>query len=310
MKIALCFIVSYEHILNKEAIWREWIEPNKDIINVYFYYKDFKKIKSQWIQEHTLPPNYIYETSYYHVIPAYISLMKFALSHDINNTWFCMLTDSCCPIISPKKFRYLFYTNFNKSIISWKPAWWNIDIHKRANLALLPPEFRLGNDPWFVMKREHVCQTVNFIQTQQKTTKTICDGGLANESLFAIILYAYRQLDKQVISCVSHITDWSRMASATSPHLFKMADDNDIKFIETELKKNKYGMFIRKIAPEFPDKTLRHYIYEYGRELDDKLIVREPTIVIYNRCKKYVFLLLKYGLPLIIFIYAFRYFMF
>ena len=62
-----------------------------------------------------------------------------------------------------------------------------------------------------------------------------------------------------------------------------MADDNNIKFIETELKKNKYGMFIRKIAPEFSDKTLRHYIYEYGRELDDKLVVREPPIVIYNR---------------------------
>ena len=33
MKIALCFIINYEHILNKELIWREWIEPNKDIIN-------------------------------------------------------------------------------------------------------------------------------------------------------------------------------------------------------------------------------------------------------------------------------------
>ena len=46
MKIALCFIINYDHILNKEDIWREWIEPNKDIINVYFYYKDFNKIKS------------------------------------------------------------------------------------------------------------------------------------------------------------------------------------------------------------------------------------------------------------------------
>ena len=45
MKIALCFIISYDHILNKEHIWRKWIEPNKDIINVYFYYKDIKKIK-------------------------------------------------------------------------------------------------------------------------------------------------------------------------------------------------------------------------------------------------------------------------
>ena len=44
MKVALCFIISYEHILNKEEIWKTWIESNKDIINVYFYYKDINKI--------------------------------------------------------------------------------------------------------------------------------------------------------------------------------------------------------------------------------------------------------------------------
>ena len=78
MKVALCFTISYEHILNKEHIWREWIEPNKDIINVYFYYKDHSKIQSSWIKEHTLPKSHIRETSYYHVIPAYISLMNYA----------------------------------------------------------------------------------------------------------------------------------------------------------------------------------------------------------------------------------------
>jgi len=154
---------------------------------VYFYYKDLKKIKSKWIMEHTIPPNYIYETSYYHIIPAYFSLMKFAIQHD-NNLWFCMLTDACCPIISPKKFRYLFYNYYNKSIISWKPAWWNIEMHKRGNLSLLPEELRLANDPWFIMNKENVLQCLYFISNQQKLTSTICNGGLANESLFAIIL--------------------------------------------------------------------------------------------------------------------------
>ena len=51
MKAALCFIISYDHQLNKEHIWREWIEPNKDIINVYFHYKTFDSIKSDWIKE-------------------------------------------------------------------------------------------------------------------------------------------------------------------------------------------------------------------------------------------------------------------
>lgn len=289
MKIALCFIISYDHILNKEEIWKEWIEPNKDIINVYFYYKDFNKIKSQWIREHTIPPKYIYETSYYHVIPAYLSVMGFALTHDIENNWFCMLTDSCCPIISPKKFRHLFYTYYNKSIMSWKESWWNPNFHKRANLYLLPKEFHLANDPWFVLNKEHVIQVLTFVNNKKDVTKTICSGGLANESLFAIILHCYRQLDLKgpVISAVTHITDWSRMASATSPHTFKEGNEKDIKFIDSEIKKNKFGMFIRKISPEFPNEILNNYIYEKYIDEDNKIVLKEPNIFIYNKFKRY-----------------------
>ena len=289
MKIALCFIISYDHILNKEEIWKEWIEPNKDIINVYFYYKDFNKIKSQWIREHTLPPNYIHETNYYHVIPAYLSLMRFALRHDNDNNWFCMLTDSCCPIISPKRFRYLFYNNYKKSIMSWKPAWWNPEFHKRANLHLLPKEFHLANDPWFVLNKEHVLQILTFVNKKKDITKTICSGDIANESLFAIILYCYRQLDLKgpVISSSTHITDWNRMTSTTSPHVFKQANEKDIKFIDSSLEKNKYSMFIRKVAPEFPNDILKQYIYEKYTEEDNKLVLKEPNIFIYNKFKRY-----------------------
>lgn len=282
MKVALCFIISYDHILNKEEIWREWIEQNKDIINVYFYYKEFGKIKSDWIREHAIPPSYIFETSYYHVIPAYTSIMNFALSHDANNTWFCMLTDSCCPIISPANFRRLFYTHYNKSIMSWKPAWWNVDFHKRANLKQLSPELRLANDPWFILKRENVLHILNFINKQPQATKIICDGGLANESLFAIILHGYKQLEPggPVLSQVTHITDWNRMASPTSPHLFKDANETDLLFLDTELKKNKCAAFVRKIAPEFPDNVLRHYIYNVNHNSNQPTL--KPLVFIYN----------------------------
>ena len=301
MKVALCFIISYEHILNKEAIWREWIEPNKDIINVYFYYKDINKIKSPWIMNHTIPPDYIHETSYFHVIPAYLSIMSFAIKHDTNNQWFCLLTDSCCPIVSPRRFRYLFFNYYNKTILSWKRAWWNVSYHKRGNLKHLPTEFHLGNDPWFVMKRENVLQTLQFINTQQTTVKTICDGGLANESLFAIIMYAYKQMDTNgsVISAVTHLTDWSRMSSFTSPHTFKDANSVDIKFIDTELDKNKYAMFIRKMAPEFPDDILRNYIYGKNKQRDDALVIVMPPLYIYLKIKYYLYYLGLYGLPLL-----------
>lgn len=281
MKIALCFIINYQHILNKEDIWKEWIEQNKDIINVYFFYKDFNKIKSRWIMEHTIPPNYIVETSYYHVIPAYLSILNFAVKHDEQNKWFCMLTDSCCPIISPKHFRYLFYKHYNQSMFSWKAAWWNPNFHKRANLAKLPKELWLAHDPWFVLTRENVKQVFHFVSTQQTITKTICDGGLANESLFAIIFKFYKELDsKSHINCVTtHLADWNRQSSTTSPHVFKDANEEDINFIDKELERNLYAMFIRKVAPEFPDEILRQYIYKN----DDELVIVEPYEMIYNR---------------------------
>jgi hypothetical protein len=310
MKVALCFIISYEHILNKEEIWREWIEPNKDIINVYFYYKDLKKIKSKWILNHTIPPNYISETSYYHVIPAYLSIMKFAMIHDKNNLWFSLLTDSCCPIISPKRFRYLFFNYYQKSLLSWKKPWWNIEFHKRANLNQLPKELHLANDPWFILKRENVHHILNFVNVKQDITKVICNGGLANESLFAIILYICKQLEgpkKSVISAVTHLADWNRMASATSPYLFKEANDRDIKFIEEEIPKNKYCMFIRKMAPEFPNETIRHYIYNYNKEKDDALIIRTPALYIYNKYVIYLFLFFQYSAPIFILLYLFKY---
>jgi hypothetical protein len=312
MKVALCFIISYEHILNKEEIWKTWIEPNKDIINVYFYYKDINKIKSQWIINHTIPPEYIYETSYFHVIPAYLSILSFAVNHDTSNQWFCLLTDSCCPIVSPRRFRYLFFNYYNKTLLSWKKAWWNVQCHKRANLQHLPTELHLGNDPWFVMKRENVLQTMHFVKTQQPIVKTICDGGLANESLFGIIMCACKQLEPNgsVISAVTHLTDWSRMSSFTSPHTFKHANNADIKFIDTELEKNKFALFIRKIAPEFPDDVLRKYIYEKNKQRDDALVIITPSLFIYLKIKYYLIYLRYYlyyfglyGMPLLFLFY-------
>ena len=296
MKIALCFIISYDHVLNKEHIWREWIEPNKDIINVYFYYKDFTKIKSKWILDHAISPNYIYETSYYHIIPAYTSILAFAINHDKNNQWFCLLTDSCCPIISPRRFKYLFYENYNKTIMTWKKAWWNISFHKRGNLALLPEEFRLANEPWFVLKREHVLCINKYINNKNQIVKTICDGGLANESLFAIILYASKQLNN-VISAITHATDWSRMSSKTSPHIFKNADKTDIAFIEKFLKENKYTMFIRKVDREFPDEVIKKYIYEYSK---DDYEDNDPCV--FN-----VFSVFYYAIALLFLLFIFKY---
>ena len=264
MKVALCFIISYEHILNKEKLWYEWINANKDIINVYFHYKDFNKIKSNWIKSYTIPPKLVQQTTYYHVVPAYTTLLKYAYEHDKNNKWFCLLTDSCVPIISPEKFRMLFYNYAKKSIIKCGPSYWNVEFHRRANLRFLTKEYHLSNDPWFTLTRSHVQKIILFMLFKSELYNKINSGGLANESIFAVILKTFNELNNANVHIneSSSVSDWSRMSSPTSPYFFINDTDENYNIIRNLLKENKYAMFLRKVHPNFPDETIRKIMNE------------------------------------------------
>ena len=259
MKVALCFIISYEHILNKEQLWIDWIKPNKDIINIYFHYKDLNMIKSPWIKMYTIPPQATRPTSYYDVVPAYMSILSYAYGHDTNNIWFCLLTDSCVPIISPEKFRKMFFEHYQASIIKCKPAYWDIRLHRRANLRLLTQEYWLSNDPWFTLCRYHVHKCILFLKLKTNVWQMVNSGGLANESIFAIILQTFKEITNPIrmINDSATICDWSHMTSPTSPNKFKEASETNINIICNLLKENKYAMFLRKVHREFPDDVLK-----------------------------------------------------
>lgn len=287
-KIALCFMISYEHAVNKENIWLDWVMANSDIINVYFHYKDYDKIKSPWIKNHTIAKEYIAQTSYYHVVPAYINTMLYAYNHDINNQWFCMLTESCVPIISPEKFRRIFQKHCYNSILHWKKAWWNVHLHKRANLRFFEEEYRLGNDPWFVLAREDFIHCIMYINQNVQMYNCICNGGLANESLFAIVLHKVPHVKNEI----THITDWDRMSSATSPYLFKTGDLQDITFIANMLKKNKFSFFLRKVDASFPDDILLNFIHAPDTESYTYIIsvfLENNKLVLFTMCFMCVF---------------------
>jgi len=260
MKVALCFIISYEHILNKEQLWIDWINPNKDIINVYFHYKNINMIRSPWIKLHTIPPKIVKNTSYFNVVPAYMTLLSYAYEHDKMNAWFCLLTDSCVPIISSEKFREMFLNYYHSSIIKCKPAYWNVTFHSRANLRLFSKEFWLANDPWFILCRDHVHKCILFITYKTSIYTQINMGGLANESIFAIILQTFGELTNptRLINESSNLSDWSRMASSTSPYLFKEATQENINLISNLLKENKYAIFLRKVHRSFPDSVIKN----------------------------------------------------
>jgi hypothetical protein len=260
-KVALCFIISNKQIVNKEALWKEWIEPNKDIINVYFHYTNYATIQSPWIKEHCIPLTLTVKTSYYYVVPAYMNLLSYAAQQNPDNQWFCLLTESCVPIISPSKFRELFFENMDKSILGHSYANWNTDFNKRANLRILTPEFRLKNEPWFTLKREDLLACFKYAKVNRIIFNKICNGIIANESIFAIMLKAQGLLEG-LINEPTHAVDWSRKMTPTSPYLFRAASSSnkDIVFIKDFLKKNKYTMFLRKVDPLYPDTILKNFI--------------------------------------------------
>ena len=259
MKVALCFLISYDHILHKEQLWIDWIKPNQDIINVYFHYKEINMIRSSWIKMYTIPPKLIQQTTYYNVVPAYMSILTYAYNNAHDNLWFCLLTDSCVPIISPSKFRKLFFDTYQASIIKCKPAYWNVSIHRRANLRLLEKKYWLANDPWFTLSREHVHKCILFLNLKNSIYQQINMGGLANESIFAIILQTFGELNNPLtlVNESSTVSDWSRMASQTSPYMFKDATEENINIICDLLKENKYTMFLRKVNKTFPDSVIK-----------------------------------------------------
>ena len=312
MKVALCFIISYQHILNKEQLWINWIKENQDIINVYFHYKDINLIQSPWIKMHTIPPKYVHQTTYYSVVPAYIALLSYAFHHDLENKWFCMLTDSCVPIISPAKFRKLFFENYRTSIFKWKPAYWNITIHRRANLRLLKKEYWLANDPWFTLSRAHVHKCILFLVAKNDIYRQVNSGGLANESIFAIMLQTFNELSNSssLINAVNTVTDWSRMSSPTSPYLFKEATTENINIITNLLKENPHVMFLRKVDSSFPDQAILDL---YGNEnidfVNDKNDKNEINNL-YDGCiipiDQGYFLCIISCIHIVTFLYAFR----
>lgn len=247
--ICLLFLIKYNNNVNHEVAWKTWIESGNSIMP-FFHYNPDLPVTSSWIHAHLLPSNLIRETSYKHVIPAYMSLLAYAIRMCPNAKWFIFVTESCIPIISPLKFNNLFEQYSEKSIMRWTKCWWNPAYTKRANLHKLPERYHLGHDPWFILCRKDANLCIDFIRNPQTNSifRTICDGPIGNESLFAIIL-EYNGCLHEVMNATTHAADWSRRASPTSPHVFNVVTSNDyVRFVNTFIESGNYlTCFLRKV---------------------------------------------------------------
>jgi len=144
-------------------------------------------------------------------------------------------------------------------LLKWSPAWWNVFFHSRANLKFLPKYLQLGHDPWFVLTREHVENCFLFLKTQTQMFQKICRGGLANESLFAIILI-FMKKDNKIINASSTLTDWGRRSTATSPHLFIPKDEFQDTWVVQNLKReNPWGLFLRKVDKNYSIEKIKKW---------------------------------------------------
>jgi hypothetical protein len=118
------------------------------------------------------------------------------------------------------KFRELFFTYWDTTFLKWGPFPQSVLVNTRANLHLFDKNAQLKHSPWFTIKRNDAIRCLTFRQVNRRIYDTICHGKVANESIFAIMLMTFKQL-VHVKNEDTHLSDWSRMMTATSPYLFK-----------------------------------------------------------------------------------------
>lgn len=246
MSATLVFFVSGQHVLWQEAVWRKWVHEAR--CSVVVHYTDKSRVASPWLRQHMMPQAATRPTTYYDMVPAMMSALSYAYQ-SFPATWFCLLTESCAPAVSPARFNDLLASVGEKTLMHWQPAWWNTALHRRANLRLLPTMLRLGHDPWFVIGRDDAYACLDgFYRRHSRLCRTVCAGGLANESIFAILLHLAGRLHGVLNEHVS-ATDWSRMSSATSPHVFSAGDEADCNaFLRRFSTDNPYTLFLRKVT--------------------------------------------------------------
>ena len=243
-KIVLCFIINDR--LHHEKAWQKWITENNDIVDFFFHNKN--EPTSPWIKEHCLPRNYIADTDYFHIVPAYMNLFMYTFFSKTRYSWFVMLTESCVPVLSPTRFREMWTLHRESSMMQWGKAYWNIHFHKRANLYQLPEEYHLFNDPWFILTHRHVECILSFLVKYNKLYKMICNGVIANESIFAIMLKKMGKLKEINSAQPSHLVNWSQMSSRTSPYVFRsLLNEPEYSLVTKMQLRYPSACFLRKV---------------------------------------------------------------
>ena len=95
--------------------------------NIYTHAKNPDKVSS-FLKSTLLPSDYNVNTAWGHVVGAYLSLLKYAMSNDENNTHFILISESCIPLlIFDKLYQFLDSEHINTSYVKFqKPSGYDI----------------------------------------------------------------------------------------------------------------------------------------------------------------------------------------
>lgn len=254
MDVAFCFIVTKD--LNKEHIWRKWLEQLSELglkIKIFTHCSNPSQIHSPWLLK-TLIPESI-PTQWGFIMKPTIALFR----HALGSQWACLKTESCVPIISPKKFIELFNKYKNKTFLSYCKIWWDPKIVTRANLGLIPKEYHWAHQQHVIVCQKDLSGIIKFVDENPILTNTIIKGASADESFIAISIYAFNNFEN-TMNEITTLVDWPRSPDGNHPYTFTRWSEEDKEVVETLKNKHKFYMFLRKIDTNFPDNILLEFI--------------------------------------------------
>ena len=261
--VTFCFLVTRD--LSKEHIWREWFEclarlQFKCAIVVHCSNKD--SIHSEWLKQHLIPDERRRKTAWGWVLNAMLSMYAHAI-HACPAAWYTLHSETCVPMVSPEKFMDVFKTYKHNTFVAHCPAWWNPLKVRRANLHLLPPHMHWAHSQWCIFCHEDMHQMIHLPKTDEHLNavlQTVTQGHASEESYAAIMLLAINNL-QNVINRSTTLVDWKRTPNGNNPHTFVEWTDADASIVRSirDQSPNEI-MFMRKIAPTFPDHVLRSFL--------------------------------------------------
>ena len=256
--MAFCFLVTKD--LNKESIWRTWFSKLDELkfpYRVFTHCSNPAAITSEFLKSTLIGPEHTYPTAWGKVARAEWSLFKYAYSNAAAD-WHILLSESCVPIVTPKKFIETYAKHSRNSFISHCRAWWDVTKSNRADLYKLPEEYHLAHTTWIILCREDIEAIKSLETVETDLINNYIDTFIADESMIAVWLKKANNL-VNVINETTTIVDWTR-SNGNNPYTFNTIMPSDTILIKDHLDKNKYSMFLRKIGKSCPDDMILPYI--------------------------------------------------